>query len=74
MISGIGLVGFSIKAHYEPSKDEALRRFSEEEIIYAIPERSALVFDKGCLSFMGNVYVFQNREKDVLTPCEAFSP
>jgi peptidase E len=74
MISGIGLVGFSVKAHYKPSKDEALKRFSEEEIIYAIPERSALVFNKGSLSCMGNVYVFQNREKGVLTSRQTFTP
>ena len=63
MISGIGLVDFSVKAHYKPSKDEALKRLSKEEKIYAIPERSALVYDNGRLSFMGDVYLFQNGEK-----------
>jgi peptidase E len=63
MISGIGLVDFSVKAHYKPSIDNALKRLSKEEKIYAIPERSALVYDNGTLSFMGNVYVFQNGEK-----------
>jgi peptidase E len=67
MISGIGLVDFSVKAHYNSSKDDALKRLSKEEKIYAIPERSALVYDNGCLSFMGNVYVFQNGEKAALT-------
>jgi peptidase E len=63
MISGIGLVGFTVKAHYRPSKDDALKRLSKEEAIYAIPERSAVVYDDGDLSFMGDVYVFQNGEK-----------
>jgi peptidase E len=63
MISGIGLVDFSVKTHYKPSKDNALKRLSKEEKIYAIPERSALVYDNGALSFMGDVYVFQNGEK-----------
>jgi peptidase E len=63
MISGIGLVNFSVKAHYKPSKDTALKRLSKEEKIYAIPERSALVYDNGTLSFMGDVYLFQNGEK-----------
>jgi dipeptidase E len=72
MVSGIGLVDFSVKAHYKPSKDDALKRFSKEETIYAIPERSALVYDKGYLSFMGNVYVFQNGEKVVLTEGQTF--
>lgn len=63
MIRGIGLVEFSVKAHYKHLKDEALKRLSKQEKIYAIPERSALVYDDGCLSFMGNVYLFQNGEK-----------
>jgi peptidase E len=63
MISGIGLVNFSLKAHYKPSKDAVLKNLSKKEKIYAIPERSALVYDEGTLSFMGNVYLFQNGEK-----------
>lgn len=63
MSNGIGLVDFSVKAHYKPSKDEVLKRLSQEEKIYAIPERSALVYDNGSLSFMGDVYLFQNGEK-----------
>ena len=63
MIPGIGLVDFSLKAHYKPSRDDALRRLSQQDRIYAIPERSALVYDDGCLSFMGEVYLFQNGEK-----------
>jgi dipeptidase E len=63
MISGIGLVDFSVKAHYKPSKDDALKKLSKEEKIYAIPERSALVYDNGALSFIRDVYLFQNGEK-----------
>jgi dipeptidase E len=63
MIRGIGLVDFSVKAHYKPSRDAALKRLSKQEKIYAIPERSALVYNDGCLSFMGEVYLFQNGEK-----------
>jgi len=63
LIRGIGLVDFSVKAHYKPSKDGELKRLSKEEKIYAIPERSALVYDNDALSFIGNVYLFQNGEK-----------
>jgi len=63
IISGLGLVDFSVKAHYKPSKDGELKRLSKEETIYAIPERSALVYDNDALSFIGNVYLFQNGEK-----------
>jgi peptidase E len=62
-IKGLGLVDFGVKVHYKPSKDSELKKLSEEDRIYAIPERSALVYDNGCLSFMGDVYMFQNGEK-----------
>jgi dipeptidase E len=63
MVTGLGLVDFGVKVHYKSLKDAELKRLSKEETIYAIPERSALVYDNGCLSFMGNVYMFQNGEK-----------
>jgi dipeptidase E len=63
VIEGLGLVDFGVKVHYRPSKDSELKRLSKEEKIYGIPERSALVYDGGHLSFMGDVYVFQNGEK-----------
>jgi peptidase E len=63
MINGIGLVDFSVKAHYKPSKDSTLKKLSKQEKIYAIPERAALVYDDGALSFMGDVFLFQNGEK-----------
>jgi len=63
MVTGLGLVDFGVKVHYKPSKDVELKRLSKEGKIYAIPERSALVYDRGYLSFIGDVYVFQNGEK-----------
>jgi dipeptidase E len=67
IITGLNLVEFTVKVHYKPSEDTELQRLSKEEKIYAIPERSALVYDNDTLSFMGNVYVFQNGEKHALT-------
>ena len=63
MVKGLGLVDFGIKVHYKPSRDIELKRLSKEEMIYAIPERSALVYDQEGLSFIGDVYVFKNGEK-----------
>jgi dipeptidase E len=63
IITGLRLVEFTVKVHYKPSEDAELKRLSKKERIYAIPERSALVYDNGALSFMGDVYVFQNGEK-----------
>ena len=70
MISGIGLVDFTVKAHYKPSKDEVLKRLSKDEKIYAIAERSALVYDDGALSSMGEVYLFQNGKKTRIEPAK----
>jgi dipeptidase E len=67
IITGLNLVEFTVKVHYKPSEDTELQRLSKEEKIYAIPERSALVYGNDTLSFMGNVYVFQNGEKHALT-------
>ena len=63
LITGLGLAEFAVKVHYKPSEDEALTRLSKEQKIYAIPERSALVYANGALSAIGNVYLFQNGEK-----------
>lgn len=63
VVEGLGLVDFGVKVHYEPSKDSELKRLSKKEKIYGIPERSALVYDHGHMSFMGDVYMFQNGKK-----------
>jgi peptidase E len=61
--TGIRLVDFSVKVHYNPSRDTELKELSKEGRIYGIPERSALVYDDGALSFIGDVYLFQDGEK-----------
>jgi peptidase E len=63
IISGIGLVNFTVTAHYSSFKDEALKKLSHQEKIYAIPEHAALIYEDGALSFMGEVCLFQNGEK-----------
>jgi dipeptidase E len=63
VLACLGLVDFSVKVHYEPSKDYLLRKMSEAEKIYAIPQRSAVVCDNGVLSFVGEVFLFEGGEK-----------
>lgn len=67
LVGGLGLVDFTLKAHYKPEKDNELKRLSEEEKIYAVPEGSALVYDNGASSFIGEAYLFENGEKRMLT-------
>lgn len=64
VINGLGLVNIGVKVHYKSSDDVELKRLSKIEMIYAIPERSALVYDNGCFSSIGDVYVFKNGGKE----------
>lgn len=63
IISGFGLVDFSVEVHYSSSKDTELKELSMKRKIYAIPERCALVYDGGNLSFIGDVYLFYKGKK-----------
>lgn len=65
VIDGLGMVDITLKVHYKPSKDTELKRLSEEDRIFAIPSGSALVYDGGALSTMGDVYLFQDGEKTI---------
>lgn len=63
MLGGIRLVAFNVKVHYHPSRDDELKQLSKTRMIYGIPERSAVIYDNGSLSFIGNICLFQNGEK-----------
>ena len=73
IVDGLGVVDFNVKAHYLPSQDALLRKFSMSGKTYAIPHGSALVYDRenGSLTFVGEVFVFVKGEKRLL--CEAIS-
>lgn len=60
IIRGLGLTDFTLKVHYKAEKDKALEQLSWQEKIYAIPEGSAIVWDNGVLSFIGEAYLFEN--------------
>jgi dipeptidase E len=63
IISGLGLVGFSVDVHYDSSKDNELNKLSEKRSIYAIPECCALVYSNDDLSSIGDVYLFHHGRK-----------
>ncbi len=64
IVEGLGLVNITLKAHYQPQRDdEVLKHFSLEERIFAVPEGSALVYADGRLSAMGSVYLFNGGER-----------
>ena len=61
------LVDFCVRTHYEPSKDFSLRCQSKKEKIYTISNCSALVYDNGVLSSVGEVFLFENGKKTPFT-------
>jgi peptidase E len=64
---GLGFVNFSVKAHYDPAKDEQLKRASLTQTIFALPERSALAYDDKDFTMFGQVWVFENGQKSSFT-------
>ncbi len=67
VLDGLGIVDITLKAHYTPQKDEALKRFSFETPIFALPAGSALVCGNGKLSVIGEVYLFHEGERQVFS-------
>ncbi len=70
IISGLGLVDLTLKVHYKQEKESILMALSKKETIYALPQGSALICNNGVCSFIGNVYLFKDGQKQVL---QAFS-
>ncbi len=66
VIPGLGLVNITLKAHYDPKNDNALKEFSVKKKLYAIPKGSALVHDNGVLSVINNAFLFEKGEKQIL--------
>jgi peptidase E len=66
LIDGLGFVDFSVKAHYDPSQDDLLKKLSKKERFYAIPPKCALICDGDVMSFIGDVFLFENCEKKLL--------
>jgi len=63
---GFGLADITVKAHYRSKNDDLLYSLSMQENIYAIPEGSAVVIERGNLSFINKVYLFSQGKKQRL--------
>ena len=66
LVNGLGLTDLALKAHYRPEKDASLKLLSKEEKIYAVPARSAIVYNNGACLLIGKVYLFENGKKTAL--------
>lgn len=67
-VEGLGMAGFSVKAHYEPGKDRLLKEASKAGKIYGVPQRAAVICDGDKLSFVGEVFMFENGKKIRVNP------
>ena len=67
VIQGLGLVDLTLKAHYKLCKDEKLIVLSKTENFFALPKNSAIIYDNGKLSFINNVYLFCNGERQTVS-------
>jgi len=63
VVNGLGLADLTLKAHYRSRKDVYLLQFSKIEKIYAVPSRSAIVYDDRILAVIGKVYQFEGGRK-----------
>lgn len=63
-ISGFGLVNFNIMVHYDGKvNDKYLKRYSKNRKIYAISEKSALIYENNKIRTIGKVYEFYKGKK-----------
>ena len=59
----LGLVGLCIKTSYNPVLDKEFSELSKMQEFYALEDGSAIVSENDKLSFIGNVWKFNNGEK-----------
>ena len=67
VIDGLGLIDLTLKAHYKVVKEEKLKELSKTLDVFAVPKGSALVYDKGNLSAINNVFFFHKGERQVFS-------
>jgi dipeptidase E len=63
IVAGLGLIDITMKAHYSREKDEELKTLSVNDKIFAVPVGSALVYEKGTLSCINPVFLFENGQR-----------
>jgi peptidase E len=59
ILKGLGLVPFSVEVHYDSSQDEELSKIDPKIEIYAIAERSALIWNNTKIETIGSVIHFK---------------
>ncbi len=60
---GLRFVDFSVKVHYESWQDNLLIDYSKNRRVFAIPRGSGVIFALDKISFVGEVFLFNNGAK-----------
>jgi len=63
IINGLGFADLTLKVHYKFEKDATMKQLSTNEKIYAVPMSSAIVYESGVCSSIGDVFLFENGKK-----------
>ncbi|MFE0508037.1 Type 1 glutamine amidotransferase-like domain-containing protein [Peribacillus butanolivorans] len=67
VIKGLGFVGFSVEVHYEDTIEGELIPLSNERMVYAIPNGSAIFSRNGELfKVVNDIYSFKNMKKEIV--------
>jgi len=64
IIPALGIVDICCKVHYKPEFDSSLLKASKGKKIYAIPDGSVIIVEDGRLSFVKEIYLFENGKKE----------
>jgi len=67
VIDGLGFVDLTLKAHYKLGIDRELKELSRKQEIFAVPKGSAIVYHNGKSSFINDVYMFRNGERQLVS-------
>ena len=68
LLEGLNLVSFAVAVHYEESMNPLLMELSRKRKIYALPDKSAIVYKENLTSFIGEVFCFQDGKREVMPP------
>ena len=68
IITGLGFVNFSVDVHYDPANDNDLLSFSKTKEIYALTDKSAIIYGNHQLQFIGDIFLFKKMNKSRVVP------
>lgn len=65
LVNCLDLFPYTVKAHYTSQNDSALEKLSKVRKIFAIPANSAIIYNEGAISTLGEAYLFENGRRSL---------